>query len=167
MPFMKGAAPIRRTMQYLDAGKIVFKDRIKIFSVHYNTLGENHHGTREFVFWHLPQIQFKNPDVQVLTLKNMTPTPFIRCYMNDGKDMLIDVDNRDKDRIHDHILEVLGKPKETLEMEAMAREKKDNPANFGYMCEKHCMCEILGQVPCPSVVPLPKSWRGKFKNEEL
>lgn len=87
--------------------------------------------------------------------------------MNDGKDLLIDVDNRDKDRIHDHVLQVLGKPKETLDMEAMAREKKDNPANFGYMCEKHCICEILGQVPCPAVVPLPKSWRGKFKNEEL
>lgn len=78
MPFMKGAAPIRRTLQYLEAGKIVLKDRVKIFSIHYNTLGENHLGTREFVFWHLPQIQFKNPDVQVLTLKNMTPTPFIR-----------------------------------------------------------------------------------------
>lgn len=75
---MKGAAPIRRTVQYLEAGKIVFKDRVQIFSVHYNTLGENHRGTREFVFWHLPQIQFKNPDVQVLTLKNVTPTPFIR-----------------------------------------------------------------------------------------
>lgn len=166
MPFMKGAAPIRRTIQYLEAGKIVFKDRIKIVSIHYNTLGENHRGTRDFVFWHLPQIQFKNPDVQVLTLKNMTPTPFIRCFMNDGKDLLIDVDNRDKDRIHDHVLEVLGKPKATLQMEAMAKEKKDNIANFGYMCEKHCMCEIFGQVPCPAVVPLPKSWRGKYKNEE-
>lgn len=75
---MKGAAPIRRTIQYLEAGKIVFKDRIKIVSIHYNTLGENHRGTRDFVFWHLPQIQYKNPDVQVMTLKNMTPTPFIR-----------------------------------------------------------------------------------------
>lgn len=82
MPFMKGAAPVRRTIQYLDAGRIVFKDRIRIFSVHYNTLGDNHKGTREFVFWHLPQIQFKNPDVQVLTLKNMTPTPFIRYVLS-------------------------------------------------------------------------------------
>lgn len=87
--------------------------------------------------------------------------------MNDGKDLLIDVDNRDKDRIHDHVLQVLGKPKETLDLEARAKEKKDNPANFGYMCDKHCMCEIFGQVPCPAIVPLPKSWRGKYKNEEL
>jgi len=88
----------------------------------------------------------------------------LRCFLRDGKDILIDADGRDKDQIHDHVLQVLGKTKETLDMETMAKEKKDNPANFGYMCEKHCMCEIFGQVPCPAVVPLPKMWRGKYKS---
>ena len=32
---------------------------------------------RELVYWHLNQIQFKNPGTQILTLKNMTPNPFI------------------------------------------------------------------------------------------
>lgn len=35
---------------------------------------------RDFVFWYLPQIQYKNPDVQISTFKNMTPSPFIRCF---------------------------------------------------------------------------------------
>lgn len=49
-------------------------------------------------------------------------------------------------------------------MEAKQKEKKDNPANFGYMCERHCICEIPGQVPCPATVPVPQEWRGKHKN---
>lgn len=50
-----------------------------------------------------------------------------------------------------------------LKQELLALEKKENPANFGYLCSKHCMCQIIGQVPCPSVVPVPKSWRGKTR----
>lgn len=46
MPFMKGRAPIRRTLQYLEAGRIVLKENVKIFSVNYNTSGEHHKGAR-------------------------------------------------------------------------------------------------------------------------
>ena len=81
MPFMKGVAPIRRTLEYLKNSPLVLKDRVKIFSVNYNTTEENHEGARQFVFWHLPQIQYKNPNIQILTFKNLTPSPFIRCYL--------------------------------------------------------------------------------------
>lgn len=64
---------------------------------------------RDFVFWNIPQIQFKNPNVQVVTLKNMTPSPFVRCYFEDGRDMLIDIDSRDKDQIIEHLVKVVGK----------------------------------------------------------
>lgn len=47
-----------------------------------------------------------------------------------------------------------------LKEEAIAQI--ENPANFGYQCARHCMCEILGQVPCPRIVPLPKVMRGKY-----
>lgn len=80
MPFMKGKAPIRRTLEYLSSGKLVLKERVKIFSVNYNTFGDHHDGARNFVFWKLAQVQFKNPGVQVVTFKNLTPSPFIRCY---------------------------------------------------------------------------------------
>jgi small subunit ribosomal protein S25 len=84
MPFMKGREPIRRTIKYLEAGKVVLKDKIRVFSINYN-VGKGmdhkvHEGAKAFVFWTLPQLQYKNPNVQVVTFKNMTPTPFIRCY---------------------------------------------------------------------------------------
>lgn len=163
MPFMKGLEPVRRTLKYLNAGRLVLKDDIDIFSINYNTWGESQCGIRSFVFWHLAQVQFKNPDVQVITFKNMTPSPFISCFYNNGKKMLVDVDNRDKDQILEHLIKVVGKSKETLAREAVARERKDNPANFGNGCEKSCICDIPGQLPCPQVVPLPNHMRGKFK----
>ena len=36
MRFLLGPAPIRRTMQYLEGGKLIFKDRVKIMTLHYN-----------------------------------------------------------------------------------------------------------------------------------
>lgn len=77
---MKGREPVRRTLQYLSSGRLVLKDKIKIFSLNYNTYGKHHEGARAFLFWTIPQLQYKNPNVQIVTLKNMTPSPFIRCY---------------------------------------------------------------------------------------
>lgn len=97
---MKGRAPIRRTIEYLTSGNLVLKEQIKVVSINYNTFGSHHDGARlgfvnifssffhifllfpcrDFVFWNLPKLQYKNPGVQVVTFKNMTPSPFIRCY---------------------------------------------------------------------------------------
>ncbi|XP_052903536.1 probable 28S ribosomal protein S25, mitochondrial isoform X1 [Anopheles moucheti] len=183
MPFMKGRAPIRRTLQYLNAGQLMLKDKVKIFSVNYNTYGEHHEGARDFVFWNIPQVQYKNPKVQVVTFKNMTPSPFIRCYFGkfiwltlgsvlfmlflflaeNGKQMLIDIDSKNRQEILQHLSIVVGKSEATLKAETKLAEKQDNPANFGIGCMKHCICEIPGQLPCPGVVPVPKHMRGKFK----
>jgi len=167
MPFMIGKEPVRRTLKYLMAGKLVLKDKIQILSINYNTHTEHHKGTRDFVFWYLPQLQYKNPNVQIVTFKNLTPSPFIKCYYEDGKTMLIDIDSKSKDAILDHLIKVVGKSKDTLIKEAMAREKKDNPANFGVMCNRSCLCHVPGQVPCPGVVPLPDHMRGKIIIERL
>lgn len=32
------------------------------------------------MFWYLPQLQYKNSNVQIVTFKNITPSPFIKCY---------------------------------------------------------------------------------------
>ncbi|XP_076237854.1 mitochondrial ribosomal protein S25 [Calliopsis andreniformis] len=161
MPFMIGAAPIRRTLKYLEAGKLILKDGIQIFSINYNTHGSNHTGTRQFVFWNLPQIQYKNPKVQIVTFKNLTPSPFIKCYYGDGKTMLIDIDNKQREEILYHLIAVVGKTKDVLKQESIAMEKKDNPANFGVGCPRSCICVVPDQVPCPGVVPLPFHMRGK------
>ncbi|KAJ8929786.1 hypothetical protein NQ314_017488 [Rhamnusium bicolor] len=167
MPFMKGVAPIRRTLKYLEAGRLILKDQIKIFTVNYNVIGKHHAGTKDFVFWYLPQIQYKNPHVQIATLKNLTPTPFIRCFYETGDQMIIDVDSKSKEEIYEHLIQVVGKTKGVLKAEAIAKEKTDNPANFGALCDRHCICEILGQVPCPATCPVPKIWRGKYKFQKV
>nr|CAG4635123.1 EOG090X0FQ5 [Alona affinis] len=168
MPFMVGPAPIRRTLQYLRNSPLVLKERVKIFSVNYNLSGENHEGAREFVYWNLPQMQYKNPSIQIVTFKNLTPTPFIRCYMDNGEQLLMDVDSHTKDQIHERVRRIICKSEETLKLEAEA--EMENPANVGRGCRMHCMCEAPGQVPCPSLVPLPKNYRGKYlfhKQDEL
>ncbi|XP_055693177.1 probable 28S ribosomal protein S25, mitochondrial [Lutzomyia longipalpis] len=166
MPFMKGRAPIRRTIEYLTSGRLMLKKNVRIFSINYNTFGEHHKGARDYVFWNLSQLQYKNPEVQVVTFKNMTPSPFIRCYFENGKDIIIDIDSQSREDIEAHLMRVLGKSEEVLEAEAKAAEKKDNPANFGFGCSKRCICNIPGQVPCPGVVPLPHHMRGKYKYQQ-
>ncbi|XP_011504369.1 PREDICTED: probable 28S ribosomal protein S25, mitochondrial [Ceratosolen solmsi marchali] len=162
MPFMIGTAPIRRTVKYLEAGKLVLKKSIQIMLINYNSHGDHHNGIRNFVFWHLSQILYKNPDVQVVTIKNKTPSPFISCFYENGKKMLIDVDMKSKDEIMDHLLQVIGKSKKTLMEEDVLKMKQDNPANFGFGCEKSCICTIPGQLPCPGTIPLPYHLRGKY-----
>lgn len=46
MPFMRGVSPIRYTLKYLEAGKIIFKEGIQIFAVNYNITGNHHKGAR-------------------------------------------------------------------------------------------------------------------------
>uniref|UniRef100_T1JMZ4 Small ribosomal subunit protein mS25 n=1 Tax=Strigamia maritima TaxID=126957 RepID=T1JMZ4_STRMM len=162
MPFMRGVSPIRRTLKYLESGKIHFKECVKIMTINYNYRGDEHEGARDFIFWYLPQIQYKNPDVQMVTFRNLTPTPFIRCYLDDGREVLMDVFNKSKDEIHDHLNRILGKTEETLREERQAQIKIANPANFGLGCRRHCMCEVTGQIPCPNIVQLPNKYRGKF-----
>ncbi|XP_042859533.1 probable 28S ribosomal protein S25, mitochondrial [Penaeus japonicus] len=161
MPFMKGRAPIRRTLKYLESSRLVVKERVKVVTVNYNTSGNHHQGAREFVFWHLPQLQYKNPQIQVATFKNLTPTPFIRIFLESGEDILVDVDSKSRSEIHDHLKTIICKSESTLQKEA--RELEINPANFGWGCDRQCICEIPGQVPCPAIIPLPNHMRGKYK----
>ena len=169
MPFMKGVAPIRRTYAYLENCGLVFKDRVKVMTVNFNE-GESqthHTGARDFVFWNLPQVQYKNPDIQMVTLKNLTPSPFITCFLEDNTKVYFDVDSQSNKEILDRLTRTLGKTKETLAEEALALAEKNNPANFGSKLgyARHCICSEPGQLPCPSIVPLPRHWRGKWYNQ--
>ncbi|KAG0728190.1 putative 28S ribosomal protein S25, mitochondrial [Chionoecetes opilio] len=137
------------------------------FSVNYNVHGEHHRGAKEFVFWHLAQLQYNNPHVQVATFKNLTPTPFIRVFFESGEEALVDVDSRPRQEIQDHIKRVFCKTDAKLAEETRERESKDNPANFGWGCDRQCLCEVSGQLPCPGVVPLPKVMRGRYINGQI
>ena len=193
MPFKQGFAPIRRSVQYLNQSPIVFIDKVKVMTINYNvpqkyftkkTEFPQHEGmdsscwfpefflqfsffqipgTKDFVTWTLPQIQYKNPNVQITTFLNQTPSPFITCYLNDGQKVFFDVDGHSKEDITERLNNVLGKSKEQLAKEAEAEAEKDNPANFGRNSQRYCICAEPGQVPCPSFIPLPKKWRGKYR----
>ncbi|OCT85782.1 28S ribosomal protein S25, mitochondrial [Xenopus laevis] len=165
---MKGRFPIRRTLQYLQAGEIVFKNNVKIMTVNYNTHGEHGEGARKFVFFNIPQIQYQNPWVQIMMFKNMTPSPFLRFYLDSGEQVLVDIDDKSNTEISQHVKKILGKKEETLKAEEQAKMVKSNPANFGLRKYhlRECICEVEGQVPCPSKIPLPKEMTGKYKAQQ-
>ena len=169
MPFMRGLAPIRRTVKYLEATPLQFKSRVKIMTINFNDGPEDshHRGVQDFVFWNIPQVQYRNPAVQVVTFKNMTPSPFITCFLEDNTKVYFDVDSQSNKDILRRQVKTLGKSKDVLDEEAMAADAKHNPANFGlkYGHDRHCICECPGQVPCPHIVPLPRHWRGKWYNQ--
>ena len=41
MSFLFGPAPIRRTLPYLQGGKLFFRDRVQVMEVHYNMYWKN------------------------------------------------------------------------------------------------------------------------------
>lgn len=43
---MKGRFPVRRTLQYLSQGDVIFKSAVKVMTVNYNTAGELSEGAR-------------------------------------------------------------------------------------------------------------------------
>ena len=144
MPFMKGVAPIRRTTKYLTAGGLVFKERVKIMTVNFNDKhSEAHKGAQDFVYWNIPQVQYKNPDVQIVTMRNMTPSPFITCFLEDNSKVYFDVDSQSNKEIMDRLARTLGKTRETLDAEALAAAEKNNPANFGCRQEGMNILQIL------------------------
>lgn len=100
--------------------------------------------------------------VQVITFRNMTPTPFIKCYLDNAEEVLIDVSFRDENAIENHLLKILGKGKELIQEEYFKNQVILNPANFGRKFTRQCMCEILGQVPCPSKVGPPVPFEEKL-----
>ncbi|KAK3540686.1 hypothetical protein QTP70_034673 [Hemibagrus guttatus] len=164
---MKGRFPIRRTLEYLQKGEVVFKNTVKIMTVNYNTRGELSEGARKFVFFSVPQIQYKNPWVQIMMFKNMTPSPFLRFYLDDGEQVLVDVEGKDYKEITQHVRKMLGKSDKVLQAEALAKMESSNPANFGpkkYFL-RECISEVEGQVPHPGRVPLPKEMTGKYRTK--
>ena len=56
-------------------------------------------GAKDFAIWTLPQIQYKNPNVQITTFLNQTPSPYITCYLDGGTKVLFDVYGQTKEEI--------------------------------------------------------------------
>lgn len=116
------------------------------------------HGLREFYFWEMPRIQYQNPRLQIVRILDKFPTPFIRLWFDDGKDLVIDCFNQSHTDILNRLIKVAGKSEARLKLEETLRKEvigEDNPALFGYERQRFCGCEVLGQVPCPGVIRTP------------
>jgi small subunit ribosomal protein S25 len=173
MPFMHGRAAISRTLEHLQKGQIVLKKQVRIMMFAFNVDAihrkfPQHYGLRNFVLWHVPQLQYMNPNVQILTLDGLTPNPWIKAFCDDDVRVVIDCYGRSREEIHEHVKHVLGKTESMLKAEAeQATMLAHNPANFGPSFDRHCVCEMPGQVPCPAWQALPLEMTGKGKRKLL
>jgi small subunit ribosomal protein S25 len=170
MPFKKGPAAWRRTINYLNSGSLVFKEKVKVCSINFHETRPESEGLRRFLFWHLAQIQYKNPLVQCVQLKNIVNSPFITFHTLDDEtkninSIYVNCYKKSEHEILEHCKLLVGKSDEQLEKEAQVNE-----ANFGDGCSRHCICLVDSQVACPRFKPLPHFMRGKYlsqKQDEL
>nr|XP_058160705.1 LOW QUALITY PROTEIN: small ribosomal subunit protein mS25-like [Dasypus novemcinctus] len=161
----KGRFPIRSTLQHLDQGVVVFKDSVKVMRVKYNMLGHLGEGARKPVFFNSPQIHYKNPWGQIMMFKNITPSLFLRFCLDSGEQVLPDMETKTCKEITEHIKKILGKNEETLKKEEQEKQQLSHLPNFFPVkyCLRECICEVEGQVSCPSLVQLTKEMRGIYK----
>ena len=178
--FMRGAAPWRNTLAYLESGNIIFRPIVRIFTLNYTLEKPDSDGLRRFIFWHLAQIQYKNPTVQCVQFKNTTPTPFVSFYLsrspsenaasetsansnaNDYEIVHMDCYKKTSNEINDSIRRVMGKSELQQRIDSELTARLENPANFGKDCAHYCMCLVYGQMSCPGRKKLPESLRGKY-----
>jgi len=143
--------PITMTTNYLKEG-IELRDSIKCVTIHYSEyeaekeeMNKLHQSTRKFVELNFNQLQYKNPDVQILVIKNIFPSPFFSFFMADGQKFHIDAHGKSHIELLRHVQKVAGKPAELIEMENQAIEP--NMANFGKGYQRASMLGIDGQFP--------------------
>lgn len=167
--FMFGPAPIRRTLKYLNSGQFIAKDHIRVMEVQYHLHGRKYQtreesesdffqGLRQFYFWEMPRIQYQNPKLQIVRILDKLPTPFIRFWLHDGSDILIDCYRQNRHEILERVIKVAGKSETRLKLEKQMMNEsvgEHNPALFGYDRERFCACEVPGQHPCPGVIRQP------------
>jgi len=61
---------------------------------------------------------------------------------------------------------ILGKTESMLKEEGQQQTMlSHNLANFGAAFDRHCICEVPGQLACPAWEPLPVELRGKTKRK--
>ena len=182
--FMRGAAPWRNTLAYLESGNIIFRPIVRILTLNYTLEKPDSDGLRRFIFWHLAQIQYKNPTVQCVQFKNTTPTPFVSFYLsrspsdnaasetstnnsNDYEIVHMDCYKKTSNEINDSIRRVMGKSDLQQRIDSELTARLENPANFGKDCAHYCMCLVYGQMSCPGRKKLPESLRGKYTRYKM
>jgi len=157
--------PLVQSTKYLESDPVFLRDAVQVLLAHFNEKQAASIGLKQFCVWSIPQIQYRNPHVQINILKEMTPSPWVQFYLVDPvtqveETVLVDCHGKTREQIHDHLKRILGKTEKMVRREASL--EATNPANFGYECNRWCMCEVDGQVPCPGRELLPPMKRRKY-----
>uniref|UniRef100_A0A0N5AU27 Small ribosomal subunit protein mS25 n=1 Tax=Syphacia muris TaxID=451379 RepID=A0A0N5AU27_9BILA len=164
MPFMRGSMPLRRTLYYLKQGKIFFRSNVKVFAIGFHRVPEHgQEGAREFVYWHWAQLQYNNPKVQLVKFMDRTIVPFAMAFLEDGRQILFDLENKSREEVVNILSETLGKTDLVKIRERLEEVQEKSPAAFGSDCERHCICEVQGQHPCTSLCQAPEYLRGNLR----
>uniref|UniRef100_A0A0K0EQ03 Small ribosomal subunit protein mS25 n=1 Tax=Strongyloides stercoralis TaxID=6248 RepID=A0A0K0EQ03_STRER len=164
MPFMHGSMPLRRTYYYLEQGKILLRDNVAVLSLGYHSKPKPEQvGAKDFIFWHWAQLQYKNPKVQLVKLRDLVITPYAQAFLHDGREVLFDLEGLKKEEIVDLISKTLGKTELVYKREHLEKMQLHNPASFGSDCSRQCICEMQGQQPCTSLVEAPEFLKGKWR----
>jgi small subunit ribosomal protein S25 len=113
-------------------------------------INDTHFGLRDFYYWNADAIQYNNPKIQIVRFTETNPIPFIRCWLENGDDVLFDCDGKTNEQIMNQLIKILGKSSKDIEQEKIKNleASKENPAIFGFGKDRFCICEIDGQVPC-------------------
>merc|ERR1712150_113942 len=102
-------------------------------------------GAKRFVEMRLPQLQHRNPNVQFVTYSDLTPTPFIQIFLDNNKELIVDLFGKESHDIWNHLKKLLG-----------SRSRRNhfseyNKALIGSHAEQfECVCKLPGQLRCSS-----------------
>jgi len=160
-----GSTPLIQSTKYLESDPLRFRNAVQVMLAHFNEKQAASEGLKQFCVWSVPQIQYQNPHVQINIMKEMTPSPWVQFFLHDPvteveETVLVDCYGKSREEITDHLRKILGKTNRMLRREASL--EATNPANFGYDCNRWCICEVDGQVPCPGREVLPMMKRTKY-----
>jgi len=101
--------------------------------------------------------------VQLVRHELKPPTPYIQAFLQNGQQVLIDIDGHDRGQIYERLKRVLGKTKLVIEQEEAEKAAVENVANFGGKSLRQCICEVQGQQPCSTLIEPPQylkmNWR--------
>ncbi|EFO28218.1 28S ribosomal protein S25 [Loa loa] len=166
MSFKLGTVPLRRTYLYLQQGTIQFRDLVKVFAIGYKQFPMNdirHKGVIEYVFWHWAQLQYNNPYVQLVRFTNISVVPFAKAFLDDGREVLFDLEGKTREEIEEMFRTTLGRTKVSSRRERLEKMLRTDQALFGRRCKRECICEVQGQHPCTSLLYAPDYMKGKWR----
>ena len=160
-----------RSQFHYDLININFISAVKLFVVYVPKL-KNHINVRyakntlkhatgliRFNNLYVSALIAKNPQVQILTYYDTTPTPYIEVHIEkkgEAEAVPIYVDCTDKSEVEilKHIQKVFGKVPEQVALEARQAIPKNELFGSATVmnlvgCSRDCMCRGEGQYPCP------------------